>query len=162
LKKLGYLILTCLMFGAFSFIALPKSVHAKDLSSSIAYITCSSANTCDGKNPLNTYGPSGKTCASTGQGVKGGNVNIQGGSVTLVYSSDCKTNWSLVAPNSSLTGTFPVNANVTRSSDGRRYDTTVNITSSYAPDSPMVYAPTVTARACGSINNWPGGCTGWF
>ena len=85
-------------------------------------------------------------------------TNIRGGKLSLLYSDACGTNWAVVEEN---TSGLIANANVTRA-DGVRYDGTRDQQNSLDPVwSPMVYAPVLAARACGSINNWPGGCTAW-
>jgi hypothetical protein len=70
---------------------------------------------------------------------------VTGGKVELRWSNTCKTNWSLVTPNSSYAST---SATVTRSSDGRSYSYsgTGRIWSS------MVYSPSVTSCAYGVIS----------
>src|SRR5579884_1728117 len=117
--------------------------------------------TCDGQNPFATVGPDGQPCATVGQQPIAVADNALGEQVALFYSQNCETNWSVYQGEAQGI----VNANVQRlNSDGSitEYDTTVE--SSFGAISPMVFAPVLTARACGSENNDPATslCTGFF
>lgn len=108
---------------------------------------------CQGKDPI-TYRHNGMACGDDGRDV--GYTPLQGGVLFLFYSDSCGTNWAVVSGD---VGGLIENANVTRA-DGVRFDGT-RVSDDGIVYSPMVYAPVLAARACGSINNWPGGCTAW-
>jgi hypothetical protein len=117
--------------------------------------TCSGSG-CDGKDPHSVNGPHGVPCSNDGAYVVAHQL-VQYGVVSLWYSAGCGTNWSETVQTGGTN--YIANANITRSSDGRRYDGTW-----YSSDvwTKMVYAPNITTNACGSINNAPGGCTGYY
>lgn len=71
---------------------------------------------------------------------------VTGGKIELRWSNRCKTNWTRVTPNSISANTT---AKVVRSSDGRTYSYSGNGTI-YTP---MVYAPSTTVCASGTISN---------
>jgi hypothetical protein len=116
--------------------------------------TCAGSG-CDGKNPRNDHGPHGIPCWDDGAYVVA-NQAVKYGIVYLWYSRGCGTNWAETLQTGGTS--YIANANITRSSDNRRYDST-----KFASDvwTVMVYAPTTTAQACGSINNATGGCSGF-
>lgn len=108
---------------------------------------------CEGKDPI-TYLHNGAVCADNARDV--GYTSLQGGVLFLFYSDPCGTNWAVVSGD---VGELIENANVTRA-DGVRFDGTWSSDDGIVY-SPMVYAPVLAAHACGSINNWSGGCTAW-
>jgi len=115
--------------------------------------------TCDGQNPYTTVGPNGQLCLTDAHSVVV--VANAVASVALLYSPNCETNWSAYNGPQGIQ-----NANVQRlNSDGSiiRYDTTVGPEATFAI-SPMVFAPVLTAQACGSANDDPATslCTGFF
>lgn len=110
---------------------------------------------CDGRDPWTTIGPNGRTCGS--DEVAWEITNISGGQILLYGSANCGTNWAeLIQSNNQ---NYIANANVTRSVYSLNYGGTA-----YQPivHSPMVFSPSASAMACGSVNNRPGGCTPWF
>ena len=109
---------------------------------------------CQGKDPWD-YVHNGSICALNARVVA--SADIQGGIVKLFYSDACGTNWAETMGDDV---TLITNANVTRA-DGVRFDGTWYPSNTLQVWSPMVYAPVLAARACSSINNWPGGCTRW-
>ena len=113
--------------------------------------------TCDGQDPLRTLGPNGQVCSADGQQVEW--TSVQGGYVQEMWSANCGTNWAQTTQWTPTYYYLIMNANITRWSDGRRYDGTWYSWSMVY--SPMVFAPTTPAQACGSMNNWPGGCAPW-
>lgn len=115
--------------------------------------TASPCPDCQGKDPI-MYRHNGVVCADSGRDV--GYTTLQGGVLFLFSSDSCGTNWAVVSGD---VGGLIENANVTRA-DGVRFDGTWSSDDGII-SSPMVYAPVLAARACGSINNWPGGCTAW-
>ena len=127
----------------------------KGLHQNVVNVGCQGG--CDGRDPNTTLGLDGNRCWDPLLSkVVSPSVPIKGGVVNLWYSNNCGTNW---AETFQLSGTsFIANANVTRASDGRRYDGTHASNDVW---SPMVFAPTVAAQDCGSINNWPGKCSPW-
>lgn len=113
-----------------------------------ALATCS-GNGCNGQDPSNSG------CWDSSAYIVHG-VSVRYGAVYLWYSPTCKTNWAETFQSSGTN--YIANANITRS-DGLHYSGTWY---SYDVWSPMVYSPVLTANACGSINNAPGGCTGYY
>jgi len=109
---------------------------------------------CQGRNPWH-YLHNGDMCGSNARVVA--TVDIQGGIVGLYYSDTCGINWAqtFVEDINRIT-----NANITRA-DGAHFEGTWYPQNALEVWSPMVYAPILKARACGSTNNWPGGCTVW-
>jgi hypothetical protein len=116
--------------------------------------TCAGSG-CDGKDPRNVNGPHGVACWNDGAYVVASKP-VQYGVVYLWYSNGCATNWSETVQTDGTS--YIANANITRSSDARHYEATW-----YASDvwTVMVYAPNIPADACGSVNNAPGGCSGY-
>lgn len=110
---------------------------------------------CDGRDPLTFIGPHGVPCEND-QAKPLQTINVTGGQVTLWWSGGCGTNWAETNENST---TYIADAHVIRA-DGHDQRT---ILAGYNDIwTLMVYAPNQTAQACGSINNWAGGCTGWW
>lgn len=109
---------------------------------------------CEGQNPWH-YLHNGDMCASNARIVA--SVDIQGGIVELFYSDACGTNWAqtLVEDINRIT-----NANITRA-DGAHFEGTWYPSNTLEVWSPMVYAPVLKAKACGSTNTLLGGCTVW-
>ncbi|AOL27934.1 MULTISPECIES: YjfA family protein [Bacillus] len=74
----------------------------------------------DGKSPYYN------DCASTGSTKKSSNlVNASNqviGVVELKFSSTCKTAWAKITMNNTLTSGFEANAEITRNTDGKRYN----------------------------------------
>lgn len=110
-------------------------------------VTCS-GNGCNGLDPEQTG------CAVGAYTVKvsGGTVSFQTGSVELRYSPTCKTNWARVF---STVGNVRLTASIRRTNDGLFYFAVGSGTRLW---SPMVYAPNVKAKGCGSAVNY-GDCT---
>ena len=110
---------------------------------------------CDNKSPLTENGPHGKPCKDDDAYIIGTPLQVTYGMVYLWYSNGCGTKWSETLQTQGTS--YIANANIEMGSI--RYDTTL-----YASDvwSPMVYAPNTLAKACGSINNAVGGCTGSY
>jgi hypothetical protein len=106
---------------------------------------------CNGMNPFSSY------CNDSLSYIVRG-VPTSDGIVYLWFSPTCQTNWAETIQ-TTINTNYLANANITRA-DGVRYDGT-----SYSDKvvTPMVYAPDpITAQACGSVNNAPGGCTGYY
>jgi Protein of unknown function (DUF2690) len=106
-------------------------------------VTCS-GNGCNGLDPEQTG------CAADAYTVKvsGGTVSFRTGSVELRYSPRCGTNWARV---SSIVGNARLTISIRRTTDGLFYFTVGSGTRLW---SPMVYAPNVKAKGCGSANNY--------
>ncbi len=115
--------------------------------------------TCDDQEPGFTVGPNGQACSADGYVVA--KVSNTLATVWLYYSPNCETNWAdYVGPVGAQ------NANVQRlNSDGSitEYGTAAG-PKVFGINSPMVFAPVLTAQACGSANNDPATslCTGFF
>ncbi len=106
-------------------------------------VTCS-GNGCNGLDPEQTG------CAADAYTVKvsGGTVSFRTGSVELRYSPSCGTNWARVF---STVGNARLTVSIRRTNDGLFYFTVGSGTRLW---SPMVYAPKVKAKGCGSANNY--------
>ncbi len=110
---------------------------------------------CDGQNPLFYSDHNGIDCWDD-QARPIASVPVVGGHVILWYSDACGTNWAETVQDNGTN--FIADAHVIRA-DGHNFRSIIAANDIW---SPMVYAPTQTAQACGSINNKTGGCTGSF
>lgn len=123
-------------------------------------------NTCNGANPDFTMDQNAVPCEANAYPVDNITVTVSDGMgfVQLMYSPNCKTNYAQLTVNKNTNGSVLANANITRS-DGLHYDNTQYVSSDGVTvailTSPMVYSPVLTANACASVNNLPGGCTGY-
>jgi hypothetical protein len=113
----------------------------------LPHVTCS-GNGCNGLDPEQTG------CAADAYTVKvsGGTVSFRTGYVELRYSPTCGTNWARVI---STVGNVQLTASIRRTNDGLFYFAVGSGTRLW---SPMVYAPNVKAKGCGSAINY-GDCT---
>jgi hypothetical protein len=105
--------------------------------------TCS-GNGCNGLDPEQTGCAAG---AYTVQ-VSGGTVSFRTGYVELRYSPTCGTNGARVF---STVGNARHTVSIRRTNDGLSYFAVGSGTRLW---SPMVYAPNVTAKGCGSSNDY--------
>lgn len=128
--------------------------HAATASASPAGVIgpCTS---CNGQDPYHYTNPfTGETCAAD-EAKSLETISVVGGTVTLWWSDSCETNWTVTTQNGT---SYIADANTVLANGLSER----NIASGNSIYSPMAYAPTVKAKACGSINNWTGGCTGWY
>lgn len=160
MKKWFSYIASCLPLLAVFFLLSSNTAFAQTASSKVALnggYCHYNDSTCTGQDPVYTLAPSGQyMCVYDGRVLQ--TVNIPGGQVQLYWSANCGTNWTVTINGSG--NYYIMNANATRASDGLRLDGTWYSTNYVY--SPMVFAPTTPVQGCGSINNWPGGCTNWF
>ena len=106
-------------------------------------VTCSGSE-CNGLDPEATG------CAADAYTVKapGGTVSFRTGYVELRYSPRCGTNWARVI---STVGSARLMVSIRRTTDGLFY---FAVGSGVRLWTPMVYAPNVKAKGCGSANNY--------
>jgi hypothetical protein len=113
----------------------------------LPHVTCS-GNGCNGLDPEQTGCAAGAYTVN----VPGGTVSFRTGYVQLRYSPTCGTNWARVI---STSGSVQLTASIRRTTDGLFYFAVGSGTLLW---SPMVYAPNVKAKGCGSAINY-GDCT---
>lgn len=123
------------------------STKASTIQHVLASVTCS-GNGCNGLDPEKTG------CAADAYTLKvsGGTESFRTGSVELRYSPRCGTNWARVF---SAIGSTQLTVSIRRTNDGLFYFAVGSGTRLW---SPMVYAPNVKAKGCGSASNY-GDCT---
>ena len=128
-------------------------VHVEVRSGSRSSPACGASSTINPETILSTpTNYDGLLPTTTGCDQDGTTVNyknITGGKIELRWSNRCKTNWTRVIPTKSSAST---SAKIVRNSDGRTY----SYNGSGTIYTPMVYAPSTTSCASGSISGISG------
>lgn len=124
---------------AFAYVSASHATTAGHLA---PHVTCS-GNGCNGLDPVSTG------CAADAYTVRvtGGTVTFRTGHVELRYSARCGTNWGRVT---STIGSAQLTISIRRNDDLFYFA----VGSGTILWSPMVYAPNVTAKACGSAGHY--------
>jgi hypothetical protein len=143
MRRIFTLIVPALLLAALfsSYIGIAKisasTAHILD-----PHVTCS-GNGCNGLDPVAT----GCDLDAITVPVSGGVVSFRTGTIQLRYSPTCGTNWGRVI---SSVGNVQLTVSIRRD-DGLFYFTVGNGTRLW---SPMVFARTVKAKACGSAGHY--------
>lgn len=135
--------------------AVPTSLQNKVLAHNSA-ATCSSApseSNCTGQDPV------AQGCSGDAYTVNGGVAHIYdstGSNIIsesdLRYSNRCQSNWARTIWYNDTVGNVLISATVTRQTDWRSYSSSIDSHFSNTDYTDMVYAPTASVQACGTID----------
>ncbi len=148
MRRFFILLSSALLLAAlFATYAGVARIYASTAQPQLPDVNCSN-NDCNGLDPVRTGCASDAFTVST--------VSFRTGSIQLRFSPTCGTNWGRVR---SAVGNTQLWVSIRRINDGRFY---FRVRSDASLSwSPMVFARSVTAQACGSADHFEN-CTGAF
>jgi len=143
MRRIFTLIVPALLLAALfaSYMGVTK-ISANTLHTLAPHVSCS-GDGCDGLDPVATGCAVGAITVT----VTGGTASFRTGTIQLRYSPTCGTNWGRVM---SSVGTAQLTVSIRRA-DGLFYFATGIGTRKW---SPMVFARTAKAKACGSADHF--------